>query len=1346
MKRRFVFLFTLLLAFSIYGKGESFNETGFEESPVISNDISNQEVTSFAEDAFGHIWISTIRGLNKYNGYEFHQYFKTNDSLSLCENRIQHLYNDSKNRLWVATVNGVCRYNDQDCFEQIPIESDSKNAFQFFENNDGKLFLSLNYQICVYEPGKNKFVPVIDSLSWEHSITQCFVDKSNNIWLVTPHEVRCCSSHTYKIKKQLKPTRFITFSYLTKDGKLWLASWDHLEIYDTRTETYQSVPKEITNHPVLGKAIITGMYPYNNSSFLIKTQKDGVFLYNKFTGTVVHQSENGFPFEMPNVEITTFFTDSQKNLWIGSYDQGFTVRYSYKERFNNNNYLRSKLDGISVTSVTPDKENNLWIVTRSHSVQIYRNDTKKLQQIPLESLSPHWSPFQHRVRKVFVDRENNIWLLSDWLLLKARYHKGKLEIKKDWYFPTGIMCITQDPRGTIWLGGRNENIYVMRKGENRFELFPLYGKGFKFTPKMITLSTGQVLVATFEEDLQLIDPDTWKVSTIPILKYIKSSKFIPVSLYEDTVGDIWIGTIANGLFRYSTKNRKMEALQGTACPDISSITEDALGNIWVGTLYGLSKYDRTTGHFINYYKEDGIGGNQFNEQSVCRLPDNSLIFGGTHGLTFFNPVDITYKRNIPLVFEDLKIHNKLEHPFVSRNIDKHLSFNPKIDLKHSENSFTISFAALDYCEFERVHYLYKLEGFDKMWIDANNNHEAYYSNVPAGKYTFRVKIYNKERNINETENSIAVRVRPAPWLSWPAILAYIVILVLILKLSVNTYRRIKTERDKAIQAEREKEQEQRVNKMNMSFFSNLSHEFRTPLTMISGPVSMLCSDETIQGENKQLLSIVRRSVNRMLRLVNQLMDFNKLENDTLKLKVEPTDMINELKRSIDIFHLNAREKGIKLNTYGLEDSYVAWIDSDKLEKITANLISNALKFTPPGGEIDISFDTITRDKAARMFPLTEKDIDIQYAKISVADTGKGIPDDKLEKVFERFYQLNNQSNEFYNWGTGIGLYYAQRLTQLHHGFIKAGNRERGGAVFTFIVPVSEIAYSEEERMAPASDDIETAYIQQTEEQTQVIAPPPSKNKPKVLIIDDDTEIVHYLRSILSVQYHVEYKFDADSAYKSLKVLEPDLILCDVVMPGTDGFEFCRMVKENLSFSHIPVILVTAKATVENQVEGLNTGADAYVTKPFDPSYLVALINSQLNNRKKLQNLLGSTTKGEKIDKELLTPHDNSFMTNLYELMENELSNSELNVNRMTEVLKISRTKFYYKVKGLTGKNPNVFFKTYKLNRAAELLNEGKLNISEIADMTGFSTPSHFSVSFKKQFGVSPSEFVRKNHG
>ncbi|MDR2651003.1 MAG: response regulator [Prevotellaceae bacterium] len=999
----------------------------------------------------------------------------------------------------------------------------------------------------------------------------------------------------------------------------------------------------------------------------------------------------------------------------------------------------SNIGHKSVLSTVTDKNDNLWIATALDGLFVYNPADKTISNIDVKKYFPEEQIYQNNVIRLFVDSDNYIWLITEFgELIKCRYD-GDLHKEKVFAVPSSVACVEQDDNGTIYASGFGENIYMLRKGEEEFTQKQLYVSLFVFTQDILKLSTGELLVCSFNQNLRLINPNTWDVTEIEIRKFIKYSLFIPTDLYEDSHGDIWIGSLVNGLFLYSPKTQQVKKIEETACSDISSISEDAYGNIWIGTLYGLSKYDRTSEKITNYYTKDGIGGNQFNERSVCKLKDGTLIFGGTHGLTFFNSTTNVNKRNIPLLFEDLKIHNKLVIPPKSNCIDKHLSYNPTIRLNQNQNSFTISFAALDYSEYESARYYYIMEGFDKMWIDANNNREAYYSNLPAGKYTFRVKITDNDKSIYDAENSISIIVAPSLLTSFWAYCIYFLLAFVAIFISIKIWRKIKKEKELVVHAQHEKEQEQRVNKMNMSFFANISHEFRTPLTMISGPVTQLCDDESITGEKKKLLYIIQRSVNRMLKLVNQLLDFNKIENDTLKLNVKRTDVTSALARQIDIFKINANNKSISLEIYGLEDSFIMWLDVDKFEKITGNIIANALKFTGNGGKIKITFDVIRREIAAQMFNLTDKYVDSEYVKISVADSGIGIPKDKLEKVFERYFQLDNYNHGVYNWGTGIGLYYTRCLIELHHGYIKAENRDEGGTVFTFILPVNNIAYNEDER-SRTDDEQNTAFPMLTNEQYNSQEKETLTQQYTLLIVDDDTEVAHYLKTILSPYYKIIVRFDASSAFEVVKNESPDLVLSDVVMPGSSGYELCKMIKEDMQSCHIPVILLTAKVTVENQVEGLDAGADAYVTKPFEPNYLQALIKSQLKNRENIRRILSKSTQTDKIDKNMLSPQDNAFMTELYRLMEKELSNTELNISRMINVLKISRTKFYYKVKGLTGENPNVFFKTYKLNRAAELLTEGKYKISEVADMTGFSTLSHFSVSFKKQFSKSPSEY------
>lgn len=1339
---KIVILFLYLSLIScVSEKHKSENKTG----QTINNDISNQQISSFAEDVFGHIWIGTFRGLNKYNAYEYHQYFNSDDSLSISDNQVKDILCDSKGRTWIATVNGTSQYTEQDYFRRIPIESQSQYALQIKESKEGRIFLNMAYEICEYFPEEDKFKIVIPDLHHNNTFaSNIFIDESNNLWTINSELIRCFDRGTMELKQSFdREDQPIQYSYLRDNGELWLASYNKLTILDTRTGNYIETPEAITRHPKLSEAVIKFIHPYNHTSLLINTQ-NGIYLYNFSENRVIYQNENGFPFEPPGFKITAMFTDSQKNLWIGSSDQGFVTCYNYKERFNENNYLRKYMEHKSIVSLKKGKDDNLWITSAMDGLFVYNTKNGTIRSVETQQFFPENKYFPNQVRSVFVDNDNQIWLITTYKLICCSYDEKNhlLREKKTHSLPGLTHEMSQDRNGTIWAGCSNENIYALRKGATEFEKVMLYPRSFTFTSAVITLSTGEIMAASFPHNPRIIDPNSWDVQEIDVTPQIKRSQFIPICLYEDSQGDIWIGTIANGLLRYSRETDTLERMENTTCTDISSIQEDKQGNIWVSTLYGLSKYDRTTNSFSNYYMADGIGGNQFNERASCQMEDGTIIFGGTHGMTFFNPIDVTPKRNIPLLFEDLKIHNQLISPLNSDIINKNLRNNPDIHLPHDHNSFSISFAALDYSEYERVHYRYMLEDFDNLWIDAHNNREAFYSNLPAGKYTFKVCISNNDKSIVEAENSISVRIKPSPLSTWWAYSIYILLTLMIGWIIVRIYNGIRLNKRRVRKAEEEKEQEQRLNKMNMRYFANISHEFRTPLTMISGPVTQLCNDTTISDEPRQLLHIVQRSVNRMLSLVNQLLDFNKLENDVLKLKVKRTEIISEMKRLVELFILNANYKGITFKTFGLDDSYLTWLDINKFEKITGNLISNALKFTSPGGQIELTFDVIPRSEAMNLFALTDRDVSVEYIKITVSDSGQGIPEDKLEKIFERYFQMNEQSQGIYNWGTGIGLYYARRLTELHHGYIKAMNRSEGnGAQFVYILPVGDNAYTSEEKETTRETQGEVFPIQ-TEEQILVLKENISAKKlPSILVVDDDTEIIHYLKSLLQGQYDVTCRFDAESAYRTLQEEETDLILSDIVMPGTSGIKLCQMIKDNIQLSHIPVVLITAKATVEDQVAGLNTGADAYVTKPFDPNYLLALLKSQLSNREKTRNLLGKTTKTEKLAKNVLSPQDNAFVTGLYQLMEMELSNPELNITRMTEMLHISRTKFYNKVKGLTGENPNVFFKTYKLNRAEELLSEGKYNISEVADMTGFATLSHFSACFKKQFGKSPSKYL-----
>ena len=1002
-----------------------------------------------------------------------------------------------------------------------------------------------------------------------------------------------------------------------------------------------------------------------------------------------------------------------------------------------------------------DKQDNLWISTLLKGVFVYHTDTQKAEQITIEGLPA--GETKNAINHIFCDRDGELWLSTSNIVMKCRYDGQRLNILGQWPVPMA-MDFEQTDDGTVWAASSTTYIFGFHPDGGEPEAKQAFNVDYTFIPSMLKLKDGQMLISAFYQNIVSMAPSTGKLTQLEIpdmQKCIRRSVFIPTNLHQDKQGDVWIGTVSNGLLRYNPRTNSVTRIAGLSCSDVASIEEGRQGNLWISTMKGLNRLNPKTGRITSIYKADGLAGDEFVDRASCQLPNGSLVFGSTDGITMFDPANIDTLRKIPLRLCDLKVHNQLVRPSANSGpITMILDSCKEIRLAHSENSFSISYTALDFGEYERVHYYYKLDGFDDDWIDAGSNHTASYANLPSGHYTFRVCTTNSASDeAGSDERMVKVVVEQAPAWSWWAWIIYLLLGGLLAAYLYQNARRVVLARRAARQAQMEKEQEKRVNAMNMSFFANIAHEFRTPLTMIAGPVGQLAKSASLDGEERSLLSIAQRSIQRMFKLVNQLMDFNKLENDTLRLSVEQIDVVKAMNDICDTFEFNMKEKGLTLNRFGMEDSLMAWTDGDKLEKIVSNLLSNALKFTPRGGYIDVTLDTSpSPSKGGEGLPgsLSARPSSPLGRSggvyITVADTGKGIPEEQKENIFKRYYQLDNQTKAIVNWGTGIGLYYSRRLAELHHGSLTADNRKEGtGAVFTFVYPMNEEAYTEQERRPLDGDNIADLRIVDTPTPSLTSEPSPltsdEDNRPTILVVDDDTEIINYMRILFSQDYRLITCLDAETALEEMRAEEPNIVLSDVAMPGKDGYELCQEIKQDIQLSHIPVILVTAKITAENQVEGLNVGADAYVTKPFEPAVLSALIQSQLKNRERVHKLLtkATTTEDEAVDN-ALSEQDKHFMEELYKLMEEELANSELDVTRITKMLYISRTKLYYKIKGLTGETPSSFFRTYKLNRAAELLKSGKYTVAEIADMTGFSTQSHFSVVFKKQFGVTPSEF------
>ena len=1291
-----------------------------EHSIVVAQELSNSRVQCIEEDASGQLWFGTFRGLNRYDGHEYHQYFCTDDTTGLPDNQIKDVLCDRRGRLWVATVNGICRYTRRDNFERIDVKSSNLNILKILEDSQGRVFAYNGTEVLHYDNALKAFHPIIKRQMTQKQwpFGNCMIDASDQIVITESQQLVIYDPTSFKLK-QIASTQGqgpFYYSEMLSNGLMILAGNGCMSIYDTKSLQPVAIPAEMVSRITAQGSIVQAAHLLDDNSIILSTSKNGIFQLNLLAQTITEGQWNSW---VPHV--TEILQDSRRNIWFGTYDKGLRTDYYYKEKFgSSDSYLSRTIGRSSALALATDVNGNLWISTLHRGLFVYHPDKQLAEHVSLEG--------HPDITHIFCDRDGQIWLSTVDRVLKCRYQGGQLSILNQVFAPS-VMDFEQTDDGTVWAStSSNDIIEFPRGGESVVR--QAFNADFCFIPSLLKLNDGQMLISAFYQPITRMNPQTGKLSELSIpsmASCISRSVYIPTDMIQDSQGDVWIGTVSNGLLRYHPNTNEMERIAGLSCSDVGSIEEDRQGNIWISTMKGLNRWDRKTGRITSLYKADGIGGDEFIDRASCQLPNGCLVFGSTDGITMFNPADIDTISQIPVRFCDLKIHNQLVRPSADGPIEAILDSCREVRLDHDQNSFSISFTALDFGEYERVHYYYKMEGFDHDWIDAGNTHSANYANLPTGSYTFRVKTTDSASDeSNSEERSLKVVVAPAPANSWWAWLIYIALASALAYYLYRNARRVVAARRAARQAQMEKEQELRTNQMNMSFFANIAHEFRTPLTMIAGPVGQLVKSPSLSNEDKGLLSVAQRSIQRMFKLVNQLMDFNKLENDTLRLSVEAIDVVKALNDICDIFEFNAREKGITIGRLGMQDSLMAWTDGDKLEKIISNLLSNALKFTPNGGRIDVQLD-----------------VQDGQVKVSVADTGKGIPEDQRENIFKRYYQLDNQTKAIVNWGTGIGLYYSRRLAELHHGSLTVSNRTEGtGAVFTLVYPMNEEAYTEAEKRPLASDGVadqrivDTSALQQPTQTTH-----DDDDRPTILIVDDDTEIINYMRLLFSRDYRLITCLDAESALDEMRAEEPNLALSDVAMPGKDGYELCHEIKQDIQLSHIPVILVTAKITAENQVKGLSVGADAYVTKPFDPAVLSALIQSQLKNRDRVRKLLtnATTTEDESVE-DALSEQDKRFMEELYKLMEEELSNSELDVTRITKLLLISRTKLYYKIKGLTGETPSSFFRTYKLNRAAELLKSGKYTVSEISDKCGFSTQSHFSVVFKKQFGVTPTEY------
>ena len=801
----------------------------------------------------------------------------------------------------------------------------------------------------------------------------------------------------------------------------------------------------------------------------------------------------------------------------------------------------------------------------------------------------------------------------------------------------------------------------------------------------------------------------------------------PVRIAREYDGRIWVGT-NNGLYCY-TLNGKVDKhyTRENGLPDngISTIERHPDGKLWIGTNHGLSCLDPKTGLFQNYFADDGLQGNEFSDGSSCISADGTLLFGGTGGVTWFRPSDITQRKWDAHVQLTSFIINGVPIAGNSKSgnyqvTDTTVFASRRFELSYHDNSFAIQFSTLTYENPEHISYLYSINGEPFIRLQPGLNVLSF-SHLPQGSYRFRVKA---ERNHVETPERVFTVVIHSPWYRSAWAYCFYALVIGLFVWQYLAYRRHREQSRLRLQAHIHAEE---MGEAKLRFFMNMSHEIRTPMTLIITPLLSLLKNEN-DPSRKSVYETIKRNAERILSLINQMMDLRKIDKGQMQMRMSETDLISFVKDIYDLFKSQAKAKNLTMFFNHDAETLPVWIDRSNFDKVVMNVISNAFKYTPSGGEIGIE--------------LTHDD---HYATIAIHDNGEQIPEDKLDKIFERFYQTASSVNDRHA-GTGIGLDLTRSLVELHHGTISAHNLKQG-CEFVITIPLGNAHLKPEEMILKKEDAVvaEEPVFEEEREMAMPIIDLPQNRRLTLVIAEDDDEIRDYLESELSNDYDVRTCSNGREALGEIHRIIPDLVISDVMMPELDGNALCSKLKSNPNTNYIPVILLTAKSRDEDKLEGLETGADAYIVKPFNMDILrrtvINLINSHRLLRLKYER---NDDLEEQVDEIRLKSPDEKLLERIMECINKNLSNSDLSVDMIADQAGISRVHLHRKMKELTGQTPHDFIRNIRLKKAAQLLTTQGMNVTEIMYACGFSNSASFSTVFKKFYGMSPRDYMREH--
>lgn len=1062
--------------------------------------------------------------------------------------------------------------------------------------------------------------------------------------------------------------------------------------------------------------------------------------------------------------ILNFYVDNQKNFW---YANNFWMdKISF---FPNASQLTTFDSGHETRAIMVDKQQNLWVANKKGVIRIFNPDkTLKGYLTPEGTISPKAISFSRNIYCFTEDEQGNIWMGSKWdgIIRLSPKRDGSFQIRnyvhkeEDPYSLSNnsVYCIYQDSKKRMWIATHGGGINLLQEtadGEIRFlhngNLLKDYSKD-KFNKVRVIKEVNNTLLVGTTEGLITFScnferPEEIKFYTnvrIPDLASSLSSNDV-IYIYTDSRQNSYVLTFTGGINQIISNNLLTDQIQfktytkrnGLVSDLVLSMIEDQQKNLWVISENTLAKFDPENGTFEHYNEKHLQKEIYFSEASPAIIR-NQLILGTDAGILKINPAAFSKSSYTPpIVFTSLKIQG------VQQQLD--LDDLEELKLKPDERNVSFQFAALDYINPSSISYAYRLKGLEEKWNEVENSRTASYINLPPGNYELQIRSTNSDGVWTDNVRKLSVIVIPTFWETYWAVLVYIILFILFTATIVYIILYIYKLRHQI-------NIEQQLANIKLRFFTDISHELRTPLTLIASPVSEILEHETLTTNARKHLTLVHKNTERMLHLVNQILDFRKIENKKMKVLLEKTDVLSLLQKVMDNFRLIAEEKNINYQLETNQEAIETWIDQDKFEKIIFNLLSNAFKYTPANKSITV----IANVESSRLI-------------VSIKDEGIGIDLQKQQTLFQRFETLVKFN--ILQPSSGIGLSLVKELIELHCGNIEVKSQPGVGSEFTVILPMNQKVYEGRENTEFILNDGNSVPAEKKNEIRPMveiasmadITPSETAKEPNqisneedpvsILIVEDNVELRNFLSDILSESYRVLTATNGQEGLDQAREYIPDLIISDIMMPAMDGLDMVKNIKENREICHIPIILLSAKSSLDDRISGLEQGIDDYITKPFSATYLKIRIKSLLHQRKELQEIYWKAW-SEKLNntqettlEEKLTPsqpqiisYDEQFMQQVMQVMEEQMENSELTVDEFAQLLNLGRSVFYQKLKSIIGLSPVDFIREIRIKRAVQLIDSGEYNFSQVAYMTGFNDPKYFGKCFKRQMGMTPSEY------